>query len=61
VREVIMKIRSIASVLLVLLLALTVSACSLAAGIFKAGFWSGILIVAVIVIGLVFLATRARG
>lgn len=56
-----MNTRSIASVLLVLLLAFTASACSLAAGIFKAGFWSGILIVVVVVIGLVFLVTRGRG
>lgn len=56
-----MNTRSIASVLLVLLLAITASACSVAAGIFKAGFWSGILIVVVVVIGLVFLVTRGRG
>ena len=56
-----MKTRSIAYVLLLVLLAITASACSVAAGIFKAGFWTGILIVVVVVIGLVFLVTRARG
>jgi hypothetical protein len=56
-----MKTRSIAGTCLVLLLAITASACSVAAGIFKAGFWTGIFIVVLLVVGLVFLATRARG
>jgi len=56
-----MKTRSIECAFLVLLLAITASACSVAAGIFKAGFWTGILIVVLVVVGLVFLATRARG
>ena len=39
--------RAVPQVLLVVFLALVVSGCSLAGGIFKAGFWSGIILVLV--------------
>jgi hypothetical protein len=42
----------IARILLVVLLAVTISGCAAIAGIFKAGFWTG-LIIAVIVIVLI--------
>ena len=52
---------AVPQVLLVLLLAFVVSGCSLAGGIFKAGFWSGIILVVIVAIGLMFLVTKMRG
>jgi hypothetical protein len=52
---------SLSRILLVVLLAIVASGCSLIGGIFKAGFWTGIVVVALIVIALVFVATKARG
>jgi hypothetical protein len=48
-------------ILLVVLLAIVASGCGVIGGIFKAGFWTGIVVVALIVIALVFVATKARG
>lgn len=56
-----MNSRSILYAFLITLLAITESSCRLAGGIFKAGFWSGIIVVVIVVVGVVFLATRARG
>jgi hypothetical protein len=54
--------RSAVSRLLVLLLFATpASGCGLVAGIFKAGFWTGIIVVALIAVGIVFLVGKARG
>jgi hypothetical protein len=47
-------------VLLVVVLAMLASGCAVAAGIFKAGFWTGIILVVVIVVGLMMLL-RKRG
>lgn len=47
-------------VLLLLLSATAASGCNLAAGIFKAGFWSGIIVVVLIVVGVLFLVRKAR-
>jgi hypothetical protein len=47
-----------ARLLLIVLLAVTVAACEVVGGIFKAGFWVGIVIAAVIVVGLVALLRR---
>ena len=44
--------------LLVVLLAVTVAGCSAIAGIFKAGFWVGIVIAVVVVVGLFALFGR---
>ena len=44
--------------LLILLLTVTVAGCSAVAGIFKAGFWVGIVIAAIIVVGIVALIGR---
>lgn len=55
--------RSAVSRLLVVLLLLSATAasgCRLAAGIFKAGFWSGIIVVLFIVVGVLFLVRKAR-
>jgi hypothetical protein len=52
--------RSILSVVLVPLLAVLVSGCTVVGGIFKAGFWSGIIVVVLIVAALLFLVTKAR-
>ena len=44
--------------LLIVLLAVSVAGCEIAGGIFKAGFWVGIIIAAVVVIGIVALLRR---
>ena len=46
---------------ILLLLTMGATGCRLAAGIFRAGFWSGIIVVVLVVVGLVFLVTKARG
>ena len=54
--------RSAVSRLLVLpLFATAASGCGLAAGIFKAGFWAGIMVVVLVTVGIVFLVGKARG
>ena len=53
--------RGVPHVLLVLLLAFAVSGCSLAGGIFKAGFWTGIILVAIVAIGLMFVVAKMKG
>jgi ABC-type multidrug transport system permease subunit len=54
--------RSAVSRLLVMLLfAIVASGCGLAAGIFMAGFWAGIIVVVLMVVGIVFLVGKARG
>lgn len=45
---------------LLLLLSVTVSGCDLVAGIFKAGFWTGIIVVALVVVGILFLVGKSR-
>jgi len=53
--------RSAVSRLIVLLLfATAASGCRLAAGIFKAGFWSGIIVVVLILVGVLFLIRKAH-
>jgi hypothetical protein len=47
-----------ARLLLVVLLAVTVAGCSAVAGIFKAGFWVGIVLAAIIVVGIFALLKR---
>lgn len=47
-------------VLLILVLTVTVAGCSAIAGIFKAGFWVGIVLAAVIVVGIVILLGRRK-
>ena len=47
-------------VVLLLLSATAASGCRLAAGIFKAGFWSGIIVVVLIVVGVLFLLRKVR-
>ena len=43
---------------LIVLLGMLTAGCSVAAGIFKAGFWVGIVVAAIIVVGLVALLRR---
>ena len=50
---------AVSRLLMLLLLATSASGCRLAAGIFKAGFWSGIIVVALIVVGVLFLLRKA--
>lgn len=45
-------------VLLVVLLAVTLAGCSVVGGIFKAGFWVGIVIAVVVVAGIFALLRR---
>jgi hypothetical protein len=47
-------------ILLIVVLATLTSGCAVAAGIFKAGFWTGLIIAIVIVVGLMTLL-RKRG
>jgi hypothetical protein len=60
VSEVFMATRSLLTVFLVLLLAVVASGCSVIGGIFKAGFWTGIIVVVLIVAALLFLVAKAR-
>jgi len=48
----------IARLLLVVVLAVTVAGCSAVAGIFKAGFWVGIVIAVIVVVGIFALMKR---
>jgi hypothetical protein len=43
---------------LIIVLPVLATGCSVAAGIFKAGFWVGIIIAVVVVLGLVMLLRR---
>ena len=45
-------------VLLVFLLAVTMAGCAAIAGIFKAGFWAGLIIAALVVVGIFTLLGR---
>jgi hypothetical protein len=45
-------------VLLVVLLTVPIAACSAVAGIFKAGFWVGIIVAAILVVGIFALMKR---
>lgn len=48
-------------VFLILFLAFAISGCRLAGSIFKAGFWSGIILVVILVVGLMFLVAKMKG
>lgn len=50
-----------ARVLLLLLLILPLAACEIVGGIFKAGVWVGVILVAVVVIGILWFVAKARG
>ena len=52
--------RSVLSVFLLLLLAVGASGCTVVGGIFKAGFWAGIIVVVLIVAVLLFIVGKAR-
>ena len=45
-------------ILFVLLLAVTLTGCAAVAGIFKAGFWVGIIVAAILVVGIFALMKR---
>ena len=55
-----MKRPIVSRLFLLCLLAVTAAGCSVATGIFKAGFWSGIIVVILVVVGIVFLVGKAR-
>lgn len=46
---------------LIALLATTLSSCELVGGIFKAGMWSGFIIVAVVVIAIIWIIAKIFG
>jgi hypothetical protein len=52
--------RAVPHFAIVLFLVLVVSGCSLAGGIFKAGFWTGIILVAIVAIGLTVLVAKMK-
>lgn len=49
---------SFVRLLLIVLLAVITAGCSAVAGIFKAGFWVGIILAAIVVVGIVALLKR---
>ena len=49
---------TLARILLVVLLAVITAGCAAVAGIFKAGFWAGIIIAVIVVVGLFALFGR---
>ena len=51
---------SIARLLLVLCLAVLASGCGAIVGIFKAGFWTGIILVVLLLMLVAFLARKVR-
>jgi hypothetical protein len=51
---------AISRILLVLLLTVGAPGCRLAGGIFKAGFWAGIIVVVLVVVGLMFVVRKTR-
>jgi hypothetical protein len=53
--------RAVPPLFLALFLAFAVSGCRLAGGIFKAGFWTGIFLVALIAVGLMFAVAKMKG
>ena len=56
--------RSTSSSLLLLLLVIAcvaASGCAVAGGIFKAGLWTGIIMVAIVVAIIMFIVSRGRG
>ena len=48
----------LARILLVVLLAVTISGCAAIAGIFKAGFWTGLIIAVVVIVLIAALVGR---
>jgi hypothetical protein len=55
-----MNRRSIARLAPIVMLLVPASGCALAAGIFRAGFWTGIFIAAVLVVGVMMLFRGRR-
>ena len=51
----------VARLLLVVLLLLPLAGCEVIGGIFKAGVWAGVILAAVVVIGILWAVTKARG
>jgi len=49
---------SLTRVLVIVLLAVTMAGCSAIAGIFKAGFWVGLIVAALVVVGIFALIGR---
>jgi hypothetical protein len=53
-----MMLSALVRVLLIVLVAVTLTGCAVVGGIFKAGFWVGVVIAVVVVGGLVALFSR---
>ena len=50
----------ITRLLLIVLLAVTMAGCAAVAGIFKAGFWTGLIIAVIVVVVIAALVGRSR-
>ena len=50
-----------ARLVLLLLLLVPLAACEIVGGIFKAGVWVGVILVAVLVIAIMWVVTKVRG
>jgi hypothetical protein len=51
----------VARLLLVVLLLVPLAGCEVIGGIFKAGVWVGVILAALVVVGIVWMVTKARG
>jgi len=52
--------RSVPHIFLIVLLAFIASGCQVVGGIFKAGFWTGIVLVAIIAVGLMLVVAKMK-
>jgi hypothetical protein len=51
----------VARLVLVVLLLVPLAGCEVIGGIFKAGVWVGVILAALVVVGIVWMVTKARG
>jgi hypothetical protein len=47
--------------LLIVLLLIPLAGCEIIGGIFKAGVWVGVILAAIVVVGIMWAVTKARG
>ena len=56
-----LTLRALPHLLLILALTILVAGCTVVGGIFKAGFWTAIVMVVAVVVVLMLLVTKMRG
>ena len=56
-----LTLRTLPHLLLVLSLTILVAGCTVVGGIFKAGFWTAIVMIVAVVVVLMLLVTKMRG